>query len=215
MNAAREAGADFIGLVLDYAPSPRVITLEQATALSHAGMVPSVVVLVNPSVARFEEIAHSVEPAAAQLSGKESADAVATMRSRVPAIELWKVLHVSSKPASEEVDAVLEQAEEYRRAGVSRLMIDARVDGLPGGSGTNVSWDAVRTITRLTALPVLLAGGLTVVNVDQAITAAQPDGVDVSSGIESSPGIKDPDKMRRFVQAAREAFERRTIGNTG
>jgi phosphoribosylanthranilate isomerase len=89
----------------------------------------------------------------------------------------------------------------------SAVLLDAYAPGAYGGTGQIVDWNVVRNERDLLmGLPVILAGGLTPENVAEAIATAQPDAVDVASGVESSPGKKDPDKVRRFVDEARRAF---------
>lgn len=87
----------------------------------------------------------------------------------------------------------------------SALLLDAHREGQYGGTGHKVDWDLAAEIVQRAARPVILAGGLTPDNVAQAITRVRPYAVDVSSGIESGPGIKDLAKMRDFIQAARGA----------
>lgn len=87
------------------------------------------------------------------------------------------------------------------------VLLDAYAPGSYGGTGQVVDWNVVRNERDLLmGLPVILAGGLTPENVAEAIATAQPDAVDVASGVETSPGKKDPDKVRRFVDEARRAF---------
>jgi phosphoribosylanthranilate isomerase len=87
------------------------------------------------------------------------------------------------------------------------VLLDAYAPGAYGGTGQVVDWNVVRNERdQLMGLPVILAGGLTPENVAEAIATAQPDAVDVASGVETSPGKKDPDKLRRFIAEARRAF---------
>lgn len=83
-------------------------------------------------------------------------------------------------------------------------MLDAFVEGVHGGTGKILDWDLAGRIVELSPRPVILAGGLTPDNVAEAIERVQPAGVDVSSGVEASPGRKDFVKMRDFVRAVRE-----------
>ena len=84
----------------------------------------------------------------------------------------------------------------------SGILLDTRLEGAPGGTGLPFDWSQAREI-REKASFLALAGGLTPDNVRAALTALRPDAVDVSSGVESSPGRKDPDKVRAFVEAVR------------
>ena len=96
-----------------------------------------------------------------------------------------------------------EEALRYDGAAAA-LLLDTRVesDGMPGGTGRTFDWSLVRPVREGTSF-VILAGGLTPENVGEAIAAVRPDAVDVSSGVESAPGKKDPAKVRAFVEAVR------------
>ena len=85
------------------------------------------------------------------------------------------------------------------------------MNGARGGTGSTFNWEATRGMVQALSLrvPVIVAGGLTHLNVNQALNAFQPFGVDVVSGVEASPGKKDPGKVRAFVRAVRE-FDRKT-----
>jgi phosphoribosylanthranilate isomerase len=89
------------------------------------------------------------------------------------------------------------------------MLLDAAVPGARGGTGAKCDWSTAAKYRDLSgAPPLVLAGGLTAGNVAEAIAAVRPDAVDVASGVEDAPGRKDPDRMRRFVSAARAALER-------
>jgi phosphoribosylanthranilate isomerase len=85
----------------------------------------------------------------------------------------------------------------------SAVLVDARVEGRHGGTGEKVPWELLADFDA--GVPLILAGGLTPDNVAEAVRLVRPYGVDVASGVERSPGRKDPDKVRRFLDAAREA----------
>jgi phosphoribosylanthranilate isomerase len=87
-------------------------------------------------------------------------------------------------------------------------LIDAFVEGAYGGGGQTINWQEFRAARPLFRLPLILAGGLNATNVAIAIDQARPDAVDVASGVESSPGKKDPELIQRFVENAKRAFER-------
>lgn len=83
------------------------------------------------------------------------------------------------------------------------LVLDAYHTGQHGGLGKTIDWDVAAEIVERSPVPVLLAGGLTPENVGEAIRRVRPVGVDVSSGIEKAPGVKDPERLRAFIESAR------------
>ena len=97
-------------------------------------------------------------------------------------------------------------AEAGRFAGARGLLLDAYRPGVPGGTGETFDWSRIPTDL---AGRIVLAGGLDPDNVEQAVRQVRPFAVDVSGGVEAAPGIKDSDKMRRFVQAVRRGDESR------
>ena len=104
--------------------------------------------------------------------------------------------------------ALYEKIEEWRLAGIDAVLLDAAVRGQYGGTGKTIDWDSVAEISNQIELPIVLAGGLTPDNVQQAIRVSQAQAVDVASGVESAPGIKDRSQMQRFVQQALDAWGR-------
>jgi phosphoribosylanthranilate isomerase len=106
-------------------------------------------------------------------------------------------------------DHDLQQITDYTFARM--ILVDAAVKGVYGGTGTVADWQLAARAKEF-GLPVILAGGLTPDNVSEAIQAVDPFGVDVAGGVESAPGIKDPEKIRRFMRGVRNAFNRRRDG---
>lgn len=182
-------GADALGLNF-WAGSKRVVSVAQAKRIVAA--VPPFVwlvgVFVDAKAAEIERIAHAVGLHAAQLHGGESPTAVA--RVGLPTL---KALHVRDATA-------VAEAERYAR--VDTLVLDAAQSGY-GGGGKTFDWKVARRIARTRA--ILLAGGLTPENVGAAVEQVRPLGVDVASGVEKAPGIKDERKVRAFIRAARAA----------
>jgi len=187
LQAAIDAGVDSIGLVLD--PSPRQLTLDQAAVL--AQQIPEGVDLVavcgRPALAEVSAIAEGLAPKYIQL-----------MADALPAPEHG----FSIIPAFEDGKDLVERVAAYCRAQENpRPLVLA--DGPRPGSGVLADWNRVERIGASTRL--MLAGGLSAENVGEAILRMRPYGVDVSSGVESAPGIKDPEKIRAFVAAVRRA----------
>jgi phosphoribosylanthranilate isomerase len=193
--AAAEAGADAVGFVF-WPGSPRRVDVERARRIGDAlpGSVVRVGVFVN---AGSEALARTAEQAGLdllQLHGDEAPEALAGLPR--PA---WKALRVGP-------DFSLASALRYegRAAG---LLLDSHVAGRPGGSGQRFDWRHVALLRERVRF-LILAGGLSPENVAEAVAMAQPDGVDVSSGVESAPGRKDPARLHAFIDAARKAGER-------
>jgi phosphoribosylanthranilate isomerase len=189
---AADAGADAVGFVF-WPQSPRCVDALRARDIGDA--LPAEVVRVGVFVdAAPEEMARIAEEArldVLQLHGDEPPEALPGLPRRA-----WKAVRVG--PGFVPADAL---RYEGRAAG---LLLDTRSAEAPGGTGRSFDW-ALAAGVRLRASFLILAGGLDPFNVGAAIRAVRPDGVDVSSGVELEPGCKDPEKVRAFLRAAREA----------
>ena len=196
LTAALEAGADWIGLV-HFPRSPRHVPLAQAAALSSLahGRAERVVLLVDPDDALVAAAVEAVDPDLIQLHGHESPERVAAIRARTGR-PVMKALGIASHADLAALPAYTAVAD--------RLLLDAKAPpdaALPGGNGRRFDWD----ILRGTDLPsgTMLSGGLDAANVAEALACTGINAVDVSSGVESAPGTKDPDRIAAFVAAAR------------
>jgi len=196
VEAAVEAGADYLGLVF-FAPSPRAVTPERAAELVSwlPRPVNRVGLLVDPDDALLDAVLGQVRLDLIQLHGHESPE-------RVEAIRLeYGVPVMKAIPVADEAD--LAAAEAY--LGVAdRLLFDARPPrgaALPGGNATAFDWTLLAG--KRWPLRWMLAGGLTPATVAEAVRVSGAKAVDVSSGVESAPGRKDPALIRAFIAAAR------------
>jgi phosphoribosylanthranilate isomerase len=195
IDAAVGAGAAYVGLMF-FARSPRNLTLPQARAL--ALHVPSgvakVAVVVDADDATLDAIVAEVPLDMLQLHGHESPERVAAVKARF-GLPVMKVLGVAE---AGDLAAIADHA------GVAdQLLIETKpaMDAaLPGGNGLPFDWTLVSG--RRWSVPWMLAGGLTPLNVAEAVTVSGASQVDVSSGVESAPGVKDHDKIRAFIAAA-------------
>lgn len=190
-EVAVRAGADALGFVM-YRKSPRFVEPAVARAIV-SGLPPFVLavgVFVNEEAEMVRGLVDECGFALAQLHGDESALYCQHLgRPTLKAIRL------------KDRGAFLALAEFHGRANVRGFLIDAFSDQAYGGTGKTVDWALAQEAARST--PVILAGGLTPANVAEAISHVRPYGVDVSSGVEQSPGKKSPDKVKAFIEAAR------------
>jgi phosphoribosylanthranilate isomerase len=205
LEAALRAGADMVGFVF-FEKSPRHVGYEAARALGAQarGRARIVALSVDADDGTLARIVEALAPDILQLHGREPPERVESIARRF-GLATMKAIGVS---APEDIAA----AAPYD--GVADfLLIDAKPPKgavLPGGNGLAFDWRLARGFAP--AAPWLLSGGLDAANVAAAIALAGAQGVDVSSGVESAPGVKDEDKIAAFVAAAREAFARATVG---
>ena len=198
MDAARQGGAAFVGLVF-YPPSPRAVTPGQAAEI--AGGEPALTRTVGLFVdAGDDEIATAVARAPLdllQLHGSETPDRVAAIRERfgLPVMKAVKVAEAGDLAAADSYGEVADW-----------LLFDAKPpkelkDALPGGNAVSFDWSLLAG--RDWPVPWMLSGGLDAGNVAEAVRLSGARAVDVSSGVERAPGDKDPARIRAFLDAVR------------
>jgi phosphoribosylanthranilate isomerase len=192
-------GAWRLGIV--FASGPRVVTTERARAIVAAAMGVPVLGVFGPEPVRtMLERVSAVGLAGVQLHGEHAPHVARDLRAH--GLEVWNVVPVR---------AAIDLADLLDAAGTDAdaLLIEAGVPGGSGGRGIAIALDLARAARRAApATRFVLAGGLTADSVGEAIRVVGPDAVDVSSGIESSPGVKDHDRLARFLEnvlAARPA----------
>jgi phosphoribosylanthranilate isomerase len=195
MEAAITAGADFVGLMF-YAKSPRNLTLRQASELAEQarGRAIVVTVTVNADDTLLKSIVENVAPDLVQAHGEETPERISEIL-RNTGTSVYKVLKV--RDAGHVANASTYASSHF-------MMYDAMPpEGaiLPGGNGLAFDW----RILKDAKAPFMLAGGLTPLNVAEAIRVTGAAMVDVSSGVESTPGVKDTGKITKFIEAAKAA----------
>jgi phosphoribosylanthranilate isomerase len=205
VDAALAAGATMVGFVF-FERSPRNISYEQARALGAQarGRARIVALSVDADNDRLARIVESLSPDILQLHGRESPPRVTEIRERFgrPTMKAIGVAGPADFAAAAPYDGVADF-----------LLIDAKPAKdalLPGGNGRAFDWPLARDFRP--RAPWLLSGGLDPANVAEAIALTGARGVDVSSGVESAPGVKDESKIRAFIAAAHGAFQRATEG---
>lgn len=198
LDAAITGGADYVGFVF-CATSPRHLEIAEARSLAgrardKAGIV---VLTVDANNAALDEIAQGVAPDFVQLHGSETPERVAEIKRRL-GLPVIKAIPVRTPD---------DAAAQRNYAGIADLILfDAKPPlgaTRPGGHGQTFDWTVLQDVA--TGMPFMLSGGLTPENVATAIRVTHPTVVDVSSGVETAPGVKDAKLIRRFLQAVKTA----------
>jgi len=197
LDAAIEAGADMVGFV-HFTRSPRHVSIEDlATLIGEArGRVETCVLLVNPDNSCVAEVA-ALGPDWIQLHGPESPHRVEAIRAEA-GVEIIKAVPIGSAEDVKSIASFVDVAD--------RILLDAKPPkgaDRPGGLGETFDWALLEGLDP--SIPFLLSGGLTPQTVAEAIKTVRPFGVDVSSGVESAPGVKDKRLIEAFIRNARAA----------
>ena len=201
LDVALDAGADMVGFVF-FPPSPRHLAFETARTLAGRvrGRAQKVALTVDAVDEFLQSVVDALQPDMLQLHGIESTDRVETLRLAF-GLPVMKALPVAVKG---DLDCVARYA-----AVADRLLFDARAPReatRPGGLGNTFDWRLLQDINP--GVPFMLSGGLDADNVGEALRVTRASAIDVSSGVERAPGVKDPDKIRAFIRAARMAAAR-------
>lgn len=196
VEAALDGGASHLGFVF-HAGSPRDVDPLMAAELAGMarGRALAVAVVVDPDDASLDRLAAEVRPDLYQLHGRETPERVAEVRARTGG----RVIKAIAVRSGADLDglAAFEDAADH-------LMFDASLSGAPrGGAGVSFDWGVLKG--RSFAKPWFLAGGLTPANAAAALRVTRAPGLDVSSGVESAPGVKDAALISAFLRAARSA----------
>ena len=189
---AANAGADAIGMVL-YEKSPRFVSNSLAERISHhmPAFVSRVALFKDADKQDIESVLDVVDIDIIQFHGAEPVDFCEQFDK--PYIKA-----LGMKGAEHDIEYLISSANKYQSA--KALLLDGHAPGEAGGTGESFDWVAITSAMAAIENPVILAGGLTVENVKQAIETVHPFAVDVSSGVESSPGIKDKEKITAFIR---------------
>lgn len=195
---SQEAGADFLGVILNHPASPRHVSLGIAREIAQSSETPIVALSVNQNLETLLAIANELQPYALQLHGDETPELVSQLCAR--GLRVWKAVSGDGK-------ALFETAEKFQNAGAETILVDARETStagvIYGGTGHLADWNAARTLVEA-GFRVILAGGLSPANVARAVETVRPWGVDVVSGVEAQKGVKDARLVRDFALACQK-----------
>jgi phosphoribosylanthranilate isomerase len=195
---AVKAGADAVGFVIDVPSSPRNLTINGAKELIEATptFVETVAVTVFKGTSHLEDISRELSPSAIQVHGSNNLHK--ETRERLLNTRLIGAFQAKS---SQEIDAITKAADTF-----DIVLLDSYVPDKYGGSGVTNDWELSKLVKEAVyPKPLILAGGLKPENVKEAISVVRPYAVDVSSGVESSPGVKDRKKVFTFIKNVKEA----------
>jgi len=204
---AASCGADMIGLM--FAPSRRRIDVPAARGIADAvgEQCDPVAVFQNEAIDTVVQVVRQIGARGIQLHGAEPPQVVDELAGRMRECFFIKAIGATGPETVEQMHAYYSAVKSRDR--LLGFLVDTVVRGAIGGTGKVFGWDwlaEARRRSRLQSLPkLILAGGLTAENIEEAIQTVAPDGVDVSTGVESSPGRKDPKKVADFIAAARKA----------
>lgn len=189
LEAAVAEGADAVGFVVGFPSSPRNLRAMEAADIRRRAplFIDTVLVTRVENAEELRKLVETVEPDALQLYGPLPPSRA---REVAPSCKIIKPVQAGSQPTGLEF------------YGVDAVLLDSHSDSLPGGTGRTHDWMAARRFREQVSLPLILAGGLNPSNVREAIRIVRPYAVDVSSGVESSPSVKDRELIRAFISAA-------------
>ncbi len=203
LQASLDGGADFVGLVF-FAKSPRNVDTARARLLRdqvpRGGRCKVVALVVDADDDQLTRIVRDVEPDMLQLHGTESIERVRQVRAR------WGLPLIKALAVATAADAEAGRSYVSPGSAADIILYDAKPDpqmNLPGGNGLSFDWHILEAVKG--RMPFALAGGLTPDNIVAAIECTGANIVDVSSGVETAPGVKSPELIRRFLRNAKEA----------
>jgi phosphoribosylanthranilate isomerase len=213
---AAELGADALGFV--FATSTRNVTAERVAAIT--SQLPATVEKIGVfSTQDSVEIAAAIRTAGltgAQLHSGYNPDLVAALIGEFPGLRVIQTIHWNVASSESRAEATMSVSDVPEMAALNQLkanqqiaavLVDSRTATASGGTGVAFDWNAAQqNLAALTPKPLIVAGGLTPENVQQAIAALRPWGVDVASGVEAGPGRKDPARLKSFLTNARKAL---------
>jgi phosphoribosylanthranilate isomerase len=200
LEVALDAGADMVGFVF-FPPSPRHLSLETARELGQRTKrrAAKVALTVDADDATIANIVEALQPDILQLHGSENPERLRDIKQKF-GLPLMKVIAVKTAADLASLPAYVDIAD--------HILFDARAPEeatRPGGLGAVFDWHLLEKLDL--KLPFMVSGGLDAQNIAQALRLSRAGGVDVSSGVERSPGIKDPEMIRAFIRAARATEE--------
>ena len=203
---AKDAGADYVGILVDVASSERSLQETMAIGIADECPIPTVLLLYNRTSSDIQDTVDKIRPKALQLLGQETPSQVEELKKLLPC-QLWKSVYLpAGNPESVDKSLIHEQMQDYTNAGADYLLFDtvdtSQTPYRYGGTGKTCDWGLA---SELIPLPVFFAGGIRPDNVKNAIETMNPYGIDLCSGVEASKGVKDNQKLISLMDQIKKA----------
>ncbi len=207
LRIAAQVGASFFGCIVEIPRSPRNVSVQVARYLGRATSIPQVCVVETEDAEWISRVAEICSPAAIQLHPSAGASLEKIALQLPETTELWLAIGIPRKTDAEAtyIDEIVARITAAANAGVKRIVLDTVSSSGTGGTGAVNDWQAAAQIVQRSPLPIMLAGGITPANIAEAVQTVHPHGIDVSSGIEQRPGVKDAKKMTELGHQLRQA----------
>jgi phosphoribosylanthranilate isomerase len=197
-RAAADAGADYIGVIVDIKESPRNVSLIKAAEILKSSSLPTVV-LLEKAINDIIKTASFLNPYAIQLIGKYTPDDIQHLKKKLNC-KIWKTISIPKTGTNKEAyQSLLKLINNYKNAGTDAIILDTLVPKKKGGTGQTCDWDTAEKLMSDISIPLFLAGGINPENVCDAVIKVRPYGIDLSSGVEKAPAEKDPEKILKLV----------------
>ncbi|MCD6361766.1 MAG: phosphoribosylanthranilate isomerase [Armatimonadetes bacterium] len=206
MRGAEAAGVDYCGFIVEIERSPRSIPRETAALLARGCRARPVLVVEDMALDDLMRLAEQVRPAAVQLHGGDAAGISRLVGALAGRASVWRPVGLPPEcgDRAAAVSEALAEIAEAADAGASAVVLDTRTASGTGGSGVTCDWEAAAAIVTDSPLPVILAGGLSPENLREAVERVAPAGVDLSSSLESAPGVKDAGRLKELGRVWKE-----------
>ena len=212
-----ETGVDAIGFVTEY-PIHVPWNLSRKRSRELISKIPpfiSTTIVTSGNLSDICEIAINTAPNIVQLHGEESISDIEKVVDSLSSygIKVIKALSIDidAQKAHFEIPNPIEASRSLQDTGIDALLLDSRTKTMPAGTGKTINWKLAREIKEKISIPIILAGGLNHNNVRSAISSVKPYAVDVITGVETTPGRKDPHKVKAFINAVKTKICEETL----
>lgn len=198
-----EAGADYLGVLVNVACSPRSVTVEKAKKIFSSVKIPAILLTFDLESDQVIDLAGSLSPFGVQLAGNETEEEIREIKKTL-SCEIWKTLHIPAANLKEVmVSDIVKKINSFTETGVDRIVLDSVVikgnTMQQGGTGHTFDWSLAREIKAQVKTFLFLAGGIKPDNAKDALLQVNPEGIDLSSGVEKSVGKKDEHLVKSLI----------------